>query len=371
MVNSLKRHWQNSKGMKTPEKLIVFQSDDWGSFRTHSAQALRALEKRGVTVKKCHYMQHDTMASDQDLVALFETIKSVKDFKGNHPVLTANVLMSNPDFDQIQSSHYESYASLNLSESFQKMKERDPRYAQGLKLWHEGMQEGIFKPQLHGCEHVHVKRWLRGLKEGNELLLEAFKWEMWGISRHTTSALNQSLQAAFELDIPGDEEFMISRLEYAIDAFKETFGNPSVSFTPPNYTWFNRIENVLSEHGVKFLQTFNVQRIPSSQGITNKRLVHGTTSERALTYMVRNVHFEPSENPSIDYVSRSMKEISSAFFWKRPAIISSHRVNYIGAINEKNRKRGLTDLQDLLQRIVKTWPDVQFISSEQLAHRMK
>ena len=134
---------------------------------------------------------------------------------------------------------------------------------------------------------------------------------------------------------------------------------------------FSRIENVLSEHGVKFLQTFNVQRIPSSQGITNKRLVHGSTSERALTYMVRNVHFEPSENPSIDYVSRSMKEISSAFFWKRPAIISSHRVNYIGAINEKNRKRGLTDLQDLLQRIVKTWPDVQFISSEQLAHRMK
>jgi hypothetical protein len=118
MVNSLKRHWQNSKGMKTPEKLIVFQSDDWGSFRTHSAQALTALEKRGVTVKKCHYMQHDTMASDQDLVALFETIKSVKDFKGNHPVVTANVLMSNPDFDQIQSSHYESYASLNLSESF-------------------------------------------------------------------------------------------------------------------------------------------------------------------------------------------------------------------------------------------------------------
>jgi hypothetical protein len=66
-----------------------------------------------------------------------------------------------------------------------------------------------------------------------------------------------------------------------------------------------------------------------------------------------------------------MKEISSAFFWKRPAIISSHRVNYIGAINEKNSKRGLTDLQNLLQRIVKTWPDVQFISSEQLAHRMK
>ena len=167
MINSLKRHWQNSKGMKTSEKLIVFQSDDWGSFRTHSAQALTALEKRGVAVKKCHYMQYDTMASDQDLEALFETIQSVKDYKGNHPVLTANVLMSNPDFDQIQSSHYESYAFLNLGESFQKMKERDPRYVQGLKLWHEGMQEGIFKPQLHGCEHVHVKRWLRGLKEGN------------------------------------------------------------------------------------------------------------------------------------------------------------------------------------------------------------
>ena len=371
MVSSLKRHWQNSKGKKTSEKLIVLQSDDWGSFRTHSSQALDALVKRGVAVEKCHYMQNDTVASDQDLEALFETLSSVKDFKGNHPVLTANVLMSNPDFDQIQASEFESYTSLNLRTSFQKMKERDARYVQGLNLWHQGIQEGIFRPQLHGCEHVHVKRWLRALKDGNELLLEAFKWQMWGISRQTTSTLSQSLQAAFDLDIQSDEEFMISRLEHSLKEFKEAFGYSTVSFTPPNYTWFDRIENVLSNNGVGFLQTFNVQRVPSSDGIVNKRLVHGDKSESALTYMVRNVHFEPSENTSTDYVGKAMKEISSAFLWKRPAIISSHRVNYIGAINEKNRTRGLMNVQELMQRIVHKWPDAQFISTEQLANCMK
>ena len=61
-----------------------------------------------------------------------------------------------------------------------------------------------------------------------------------------------------------------------------------------------------------------------------------------------------------------MKEISTAFFWKKPAIISSHRVNYIGSINPKNRDKNLSLLQDLLGKNSQSWPEVEFMSTDEL-----
>jgi len=61
-----------------------------------------------------------------------------------------------------------------------------------------------------------------------------------------------------------------------------------------------------------------------------------------------------------------MKQIEAAFLWNKPAIISSHRVNFCGHIDENNRKKGLTSLKQLLDEIVKRWPDVEFMSADEL-----
>ena len=52
---------------------------------------------------------------------------------------------------------------------------------------------------------------------------------------------------------------------------------------------------------------------------------------------------------------------------KKPVIISSHRLNYIGYIDSNNREKNLKLFRELLQQIVKYWPDVEFISSDKLA----
>jgi hypothetical protein len=41
-------------------------------------------------------------------------------------------------------------------------------------------------------------------------------------------------------------------------------------------------------------------------------------------------------------------------------------VNYIGALDENNRTRGLKQLDELLSAVTKNWPDVEFITSDQL-----
>jgi hypothetical protein len=59
-----------------------------------------------------------------------------------------------------------------------------------------------------------------------------------------------------------------------------------------------------------------------------------------------------------------------AFRWGKPCVISSHRVNYIGELNKKNRELTLTMLDGLLRRILTEYPDVEFMSSDQLGAEM-
>ena len=49
--------------------------------------------------------------------------------------------------------------------------------------------------------------------------------------------------------------------------------------------------------------------------------------------------------------------------FNKPAVISTHRVNYIGGLNPDNRENGLRNLDSLLNRIVQKWDDIEFISS--------
>jgi hypothetical protein len=63
-----------------------------------------------------------------------------------------------------------------------------------------------------------------------------------------------------------------------------------------------------------------------------------------------------------------MAQIQSAFLFDKPAVICTHRINFIGFINEKNRDRGLRDLDCLLKQITKKWPDVIFITTDQLSN---
>ena len=61
-----------------------------------------------------------------------------------------------------------------------------------------------------------------------------------------------------------------------------------------------------------------------------------------------------------------MKQIETSFFWNKPANVSSHRVNFCGYIDKKNRATGINDLKQLLKKVVQKWPDVEFMSANEL-----
>lgn len=83
---------------------------------------------------------------------------------------------------------------------------------------------------------------------------------------------------------------------------------------------------------------------------------------------MRNAFFEPSQYPSLDPVDECLHRINLAFRWGKAAVICAHRLNFIGSIDKTNTDRNLPMFKELLQRIVKQWPDVEFMSSDKLGH---
>jgi hypothetical protein len=86
--------------------------------------------------------------------------------------------------------------------------------------------------------------------------------------------------------------------------------------------------------------------------------------------IIRNASFEPSHG-KIKWIDKCLEDISTAFFWQKPAVICSHRVNYVGNISPDNRQKGLEELDYLLFSIKEKWPDVEFLNTVELASLVK
>jgi hypothetical protein len=98
-----------------------------------------------------------------------------------------------------------------------------------------------------------------------------------------------------------------------------------------------------------------------------KRKFHylGQQNKNGQYYLTRNAFSQLSEG-SKDWVDSCLRDIESAFQFRKPAVISTHRVNYIGALVPANRDRGIIELKKLLRKIIQTWPSVEFMTSTEL-----
>ncbi|MDZ7693179.1 MAG: hypothetical protein U5K69_19005 [Balneolaceae bacterium] len=85
---------------------------------------------------------------------------------------------------------------------------------------------------------------------------------------------------------------------------------------------------------------------------------------------MRNVFFEPTLYPSDDLIKKTIWRIEEAFKLNKPAIICSHRLNFVGNMCKDNRDRNLALLSELLKAISEQWPDVEYMSTMELGKVM-
>ena len=355
----------NMFGWRTKRHLVVIESDDWGSIRMPSRRVYDEFMQKGIRVDKDPYCRYDGLATKHDLENLFEVLSSVRDKNGNFAVVTANTCVANPLFDKIFESNFEKY----YYEPFTETLKRLDTHAGVFETWQEGMRTKILFPQSHGREHLNVKKWLRILQQGDKITRIAFDLGTWGLTNHVDSSINGYYMGAFnsglDEDICNYEKIIIEGLAL----FETIFGYKSRSFIATTYEWSPKIESCLVKNGVKYIQGEFVQKIPLDDDTTVKyvrRGFQGTKTKAGLIRLFRNCFFEPSVKQNFDWISDCLKRIEIAFKWGKAANICTHRLNFIGSIDSANTDRNLPMFSDLLKKIVKCWPDVEFVSSSQL-----
>ena len=67
----------NHKGKRIQEKVIVIESDDWGSIRTASIESHNRLIKKGYPESESPFNRFDCLESNTDLEALLEVLSAV------------------------------------------------------------------------------------------------------------------------------------------------------------------------------------------------------------------------------------------------------------------------------------------------------
>lgn len=352
------------RGWTTDRKIIVIESDDWGSIRMPSKKTYEKLLNYGIRVDKCGFCKNDSLATEEDLNLLFNLLSSHKDSNNNSLVITANTLVANPDFDKIKENGFQEYYYKIITESFKESEDTK----NSLELWKKGINEKLFFVQSHGREHVNVNRWMNYLRRDYPETKFAFDKNVYGISTTITSENRKSFLPAFDFESLDEEAKVKEIAAEGLKIFKDIFGFESKSFIASNYVWAKSLEKTLYENGVKYIQGTYSTKIPTiyktNYKINNRYL--GKTNVFNQIDLVRNVFFEPYSNSNKDWIDSTLNEIDNAFKLKKPAIISSHRVNFIGRINKENRDNTLSILDALIKRVKKRWPDIEYMNTVQL-----
>ncbi|HEX8563136.1 MAG TPA: polysaccharide (de)acetylase [Flavobacterium sp.] len=358
------RNLLNSKGATIRHKLVVFESDDWGTIRMSSKKAYADLLKN-YPIDQCHFSKNDMLESNDDLEFLMETLSSVKGADGLPAKFTLNNIMANPDFEKIRAGDFREY----YYEPFVKTLERYPNHDKVLEYYKEGLRTNLFQMQFHGREHVHVPHWMSALQNGHKTAREIFQYGIVSIfESHETSTCNNEFLNGMAAYNDKDFEFISKSVIDGAAMFESVWGFKSKSVIAPCYNWHPDLEGIFSECGISLIQGGKAQLCPSDAEGVNVPITHffGEQNRFKQRYLVRNVHFEPSTNPSANWIDKALTEIGIAFLWNKPALVSTHRLNFIGGLVQENRDKNLAMLKLLLEKIIKKWPDVRFISTDEL-----
>ncbi len=372
LKNTLSAIHTNFQGKSIKRKIVVFQSDDWGTIRTPKSKPVRDfIQKNRFDANP--FLNFDTLETESDLNCLFEVLSQSCDYIGNNPIFTTNHVVGNPDFKRIESANFEEYffeSTLDTYRSLNSTNQMD-------SFWRQGISNKLISPEFHSREHVDFILWLTQLKKGNLKVKEAFDLGFWGIPLDANIFKNQNLMATYDSFNQSNKQDYLNSISEGIAMFNAQFGKFPTSFIPNNYIFpLSLIEelasfNIDSMQGMKYIylpkEGKNIpreqkRRINGQQEIPNSRIIS----------LVRNVQFEPTLfNNKLKTLNLCLNQIKWAFLFGKPAIIDTHRLNYVSGLSEVNRDENLKLLKQLINEIIKKWPEVEFESTENLSKLYK
>jgi hypothetical protein len=361
-------HVKNIPGWHTNRKIIVFSIDDFGNVRLGSKQARMSLDKEGFKPYS-RFDTHDTLEAREDLYALYDVLTSVKDVKGSHAIFTPFSLTCNLNFEKVEEDGFKQVHLENLNETYHKLSMIYPKiYDKTWEAWNEGIKTGIFKPEFHGREHFNYNTIQNRLNANDIELLKVLKCRsLTNLSKRNNET---PYSVAFGYQNFKENKYLASIINDGIERFQIVFGFKPSCFMPPSTIISPILHENLISNGIKSIDTrlYGSYQYSEFKNKIELRWSGKKIKESTAKFIVRNCVFEPFQQSHSLEICKSM--INAAFSMNKPAIISSHRINFVGSIDESIRNNTLCTLKELLHWVKTKYPEVEFLSLSELVEQM-
>jgi len=329
-----------------------------------NSKVYKKLLNENIRVDLCPYNKYDTIADSEDFDALFNTLSKHTDYLNKPLTITLNTNVANPNFEKIEDGHFKNYYFEYFTETLEKYYPSDNVF----DMWKEGMKNKFIYPQFHGREHINFEIWLRLLRNGNSALLKAFREKVFGLSFITSNDIKIPYLASFIYNSQKDKLIIEESVKQGALIFEDIFKFRSKSIIAPLYTWSSELELTFKDAKIEYIQGSGRHKEYNfnNNKFFRKRHIMGSQNKFGQIYLHRNCTFEPTLLPHMNNVEECLKQIENAFFWNKPAVISMHRLNFIGGLNENNRKENLEKLDELIIKVKQRWENVEFMNSSEL-----
>jgi hypothetical protein len=242
----------------------------------------------------------------------------------------------------------------------------EPQFTSIVEAIKRGMNVRVFSPQLHGMEHYWPAAVMRAAREQPDV-------QAWLVQEAVprTEQLPAPLQSRW-IDgsvLPSRElqsEAAVLAACQEAEAFSRIFGVTAAVAVPPTFVWTELTEAGWAKAGVKFVVTPGERYFArDSRGApigTGKRIHNGQLGDSGVMYLVRDDYMEPALGHRAE---RGIDAVAVKSALRRPTLLETHRFNFTGP--EARLNHALSELDRLLAVTLERFPDVQFMSTEQIA----
>jgi len=362
-MKKIKYYLKNIAGWSTIRKIVVFESDDWGSERVQSIRHYNDLLRKKIITDENDYNKYDALETSEDLASLGSVLSKYSDRNGNSPVFNMYYITSNPDYEKIIENNYETYEDKLFTERLRELGDHESYF----KCLNKYLESKVFSLAYHGREHLCVKPFFRLMKSGSHSIKKSIDNSFHSIDHPSLPNKATCFRPSLFFSNIDEIPFIKDMLLDGIKKFKDIFKQNPISFCPPNGISCSEFDDLLFKNGIKAIVTQKIRYEPDGRNNFKKsyRLLN---KKKHKIYLFRNCGFEPMHTKM--NVEFCINQIEAAFVMKKPAIISTHRLNYNGSINPEYRRKGLAHLERLLSEVTKKWKNVEFVSTAELVKIM-
>jgi hypothetical protein len=327
-------------------KAVVLESDDWGlcawvpDDRAHRALANQPAFRTGAGLR----YGRSTLESAADVAALSQELLRWRGGDGLPPVWQANTIVANPDYGRLKPPAFE-FDELPL----RYLPELPSRWARP-GLW-EAVQvaekAGVWWAELHGLHHLPETAWLTALRRGENDARRALE---------QSSPIARAVEAGGEYDAAEPRELRARNARKAVEGFHALFGRAPTSFCPPDYRFDEWFQEEAAAIGLTTWQGNAEQAGRAAPPLRRRWLgLRFPQMDGPRFLLPPRIAFEPegqADAPGSRGLDAAHRGAREAWRLGRPAIVSTHRMNYAHLDTEWSRGSRRA-LRALLERLCK------------------